>query len=181
MRARIALSFLILCLLPTALSSALPEPDPPVRYALLPEAVYEEGCFEPCMCPILLATDVEGAFALDAIDPEGAWNVYAVSEVAWDVIFFGEPFRRAVGEGIYRVDPAAKLQQMVLELQIDGAEAVRFDSGLVPIEVEWPALALAVSRNGMFCYDEVYYVRAAPAGPISLDPPARWGALKARW
>lgn len=172
---------LIPCLVSVPASSAWPQLDPPIRYALSAKSEYEEGCFDPCMCPILLASDLEGAFSLEALEPQGTWEVHAVQDVAWDVIFFGELFRRAVGDGTYRVDTAHGLQQMVLELRVNAGEPLRFDSGVVPVEVQWPALALSVSRNGMFCYDEVYHVHAAPAGPISVEADLRWGTLKSMY
>ncbi|HYS79038.1 MAG TPA: hypothetical protein VEO94_09375, partial [Candidatus Dormibacteraeota bacterium] len=36
----------------------------PISYVLSPDTRYEEGCFGPCMCPIMFSDGVKGGFTL---------------------------------------------------------------------------------------------------------------------
>lgn len=166
---------LVLSLLPASLVIAQPEPDPPVRYVLTAEALYEEGCFDPCMCPIFMAPALYGAFLLDEIEPA---TRYALSAIAWEIPMFDGAKRYVVGGGSLTIDPSAGSQRLVLELSIDGGPVHRYDSGEIEPTAKWPEIDLAVSRNGMFCYDWAFYVRAEPATTIGVAESTRWGALK---
>jgi hypothetical protein len=153
-------------------------PDPPARYTLGDEATSQEGCFDPCECPILVATAVEGSFLLARLEPEGAWQHYEVLDVAWIVPMYDGSRRHVSGWGTYRIDPVARTQQMALDLRIDERELQHFDSRVVEVTADWPAIELLVSINQLFCYDVVFEVRAIPVGSVRVGHRSSWGTVK---
>src|SRR5438046_90562 len=68
---------------PTALAQGAS--DAATIYRLNPASNYEQGCFGPCMCPILVGTDVRGTFVLTSTGFDGLFNTYAVTDVNWIV------------------------------------------------------------------------------------------------
>lgn len=157
---------------------AWPAPDPPVRYTLTADATYQEGCFDPCMCPILIGTKVEGSFLLTEVEVDGPWQRYDLTQVSWIVPLFDGSQHLVSGEGTYRVDPVAGAQQMVLDLQIDDQPVEHFDSQVAELTTDWPALKVLVSIHQLYCYDVVFDVAATPAGSIPVAQLRSWGSMK---
>ena len=91
------------------------------------------------------------------------FDTYEVTDVHWNVDL-GGPGLAISGSGSYRIGGEFALtQQLELDLVIDGGEAQHFDSGLVVADGALrPSIDVAVSTNGMFCYDTVIVVDAAP-------------------
>ena len=91
-------------------------------YVMSPTAMYQEGCFPPCMCPIMIEQPVTGTFKLVYA---GASNTslesYAVEDVNWTVPFFN-PEPRITGSGKYTIgspNPITLMQQrMELDLKV---------------------------------------------------------------
>src|SRR3990172_7870585 len=71
-------------------------------YVLSPKAAYQEGCFPPCMCPIMVAQPIGGTFKLVYKGPSDGIETYAVQDVNWTVPFF-DPQLRIIGAGTYRI------------------------------------------------------------------------------
>ena len=67
-------------------------------YRLGKESTYQEGCFPPCMCPILAQMPARGTFKLTHVGCEDpSIDVYAVDEVNWTTPYYMrliDPFRR---------------------------------------------------------------------------------------
>ena len=60
--------------------------DPtPTLYRLNQGSTYEQGCFGPCLCPVLIDAPVKGTFALTPAGSDGLFNTYAVTDVNWVV------------------------------------------------------------------------------------------------
>ncbi len=147
-----------------------------VPYELLPGTVYQEGCVGPCLCPVWISRDVTGTFTLTQTDPEQDYAVYQISQISWVVIGFdGLVNHQISGQGTYRLGGSPSLQQMVLDLMIDGTRSEHLDSGWVPVSSLFPAISIPVSR-GTQCYDIQLEINALPAGkslPIgNLESPA---------
>jgi hypothetical protein len=166
-------------------------------YALADESAFEQGCFAPCECPIFELRGLGGRFTLVPSGTDGGFLAYQVSGVDWAFVR-GETVVRARGDGTYRWGGEPPLQQLVLDLSIDGGTVTRFDSGLVPVTAPFPRIAVAVSMNGFYCYDEVFAIQArpmraasAPTDPVLPLGPAHglgaagtittWGAIKDRY
>jgi hypothetical protein len=153
--------------------------DPPtVHYRLVEGGAYEEGCFDPCMCPVFWAAEVEGAFGLTRTGQDGSSRTFAVSDVDWYVPVLD---RHLVGSGTYQVELGGERRhRMILDLEVDGGAVERFDSGLVPREVPFPRIALVLPEEDLYCYGRVVQVSASPrrprphlsvaTGAVSWDP-----------
>src|SRR3989304_3739244 len=102
-------------------------------FKLTPAAPYQEGCFPPCLCPIMLEQPIIGTLKLVYAGPNNTGiESYAVQDVNWTVPFF-DPQLRIIGAGKYSIGSPGILtvlqQRMELDLQV-GANAVEnFDSG----------------------------------------------------
>jgi hypothetical protein len=172
-------------------ASAQVRPYPRIPFRLDANSVFQQGCFAPCMCPILEVRDLSGRFVLRPVGHDGGYAVFEVSRVDWEVPR-GDGSRHVQGAGTYRIDPRRSLQRLELDLQIDDEPVEHYDSGIVAAKERFPRIDITISINGMFCFDTVFEVRAAPA-PLSVSPlvelPAKmleapeagtsWGMLKA--
>ncbi|MBI4602098.1 MAG: hypothetical protein HY721_09075 [Planctomycetes bacterium] len=136
-------------------------------YELGEASSYTQGCFPPCLCPIMTVEGMAGTFRLSFAGSNGLSSEYAVSEVDWTVPL--DPPRRIAGSGTYTVGgEVASMHQLVLDLSIDGEAPQRFDSGLVAGGGTFPeALEIDVSVNKQECFDTVLAVRARAAVPLS--------------
>ncbi len=149
-------------------------------FKLTPSANYQEGCFPPCLCPIMIDGPVGGMLKLvyKGLDNTNVHS-YAVEEVYWTVPNFN-PDLRITGSGKYRIGspgPITLMQQrMELDLKVGDHPVEHFDSGWVPI-ADMTRINVTVSIHGMYCYDRVIRIDAdrVPDGavtPYMLGPGA---------
>src|SRR5439155_967051 len=111
-----------------------PTPTPTV-YRLNQGSTYEQGCFGPCLCPVLIDAPVKGTFALTPTGSDGLFNTYAVTDVNWVVPIDGTD-TIVSGSGTYRIGGEFALQQQLsLDLQVGGEKAEHFDSGVVTYKI----------------------------------------------
>jgi hypothetical protein len=142
-------------------------PTFPLLYDLTPESRYEEGCFAPCLCPILLQDGVRGSFTLNFIGFESPFIVYEVRDISWSAPALGKTF---TGSGTYRIGwRGVALQQLQVDLSENGGAPIKLDSGVVPVTAPFPAIDVAISEHGFFCYDRAFYLKAKPVRPVKLD------------
>ncbi|MCH7926213.1 MAG: hypothetical protein IIC51_11825, partial [Planctomycetes bacterium] len=141
-------------------------------YRLGPESLYQNGCFPPCLCPILLVDDVRGTFKLTFTGTDAATNIhsYAVDDVNWTVPL-QDPNLRVVGSGSYQIgspDPITVVQhRMQLDLRVGDGVVEHFDSGWLPVD-QLAGIHVAVSMNGMVCFDTVLEIAAEPVPPNQI-------------
>jgi hypothetical protein len=173
------LSVLLVLLISVPAAHPSESPDPGQRYVLVKGADYQEGCFDPCLCPILIAAQLDGQFVLQPVDVDGLWAAYDISSIRWTVRFNGI-FHEATGSGTLRVNTTERKQLLVLDLRIDGEDPVPFDSGIVPLTTPWPGIDVTVSRNGFVCYDQVFHLVSEPSGPV-IASESTWSTLKSRF
>jgi hypothetical protein len=134
-----------------------------VVYRLSPGSTYQEGCVAPCMCPVSMIGKIKGTFKLVQLTPTPLFTRYRVVKISWVVM---NPNKEVVhmirGHGIYQLGgETALMQQLILDLSIDGADPVFFDSGLVPVESAFPNISISVDR-GTKCYDIWLDINARP-------------------
>ncbi|RME37944.1 MAG: hypothetical protein D6788_08420, partial [Planctomycetota bacterium] len=148
-------------------------------YRLTEASNFQEGCFPPCLCPILLQQGVRGTMVLRHTGFDSATNVdrYAVDDVNWIIPDGNAGDRRAIGSGFYEIGTpfpeTVLMQRMVLELTVDpDTEPARFDSGWVPLAASTDPLhvQITISMNGMFCWDRVFEVDALPVPLNEIQP-----------
>jgi len=134
----------------------------PTQYALNPDTSLVEGCFPPCLCPLVLGNPVKGAFLLIPTGFDGLYNTYAVTNVSW-VFSIDRTNLLVTGNGTYKVGGEFALQQeLSLDLHLNGSIARHFDSGLVPATASFPNIKASISLNGAVCFDKVFNVSASP-------------------
>jgi hypothetical protein len=136
-------------------------------YRLDAQASYQEGCFDPCLCPLGESLVIHGAFVLGPPIAGNAVNFHRVRDIYWTV---GDPLatlHTLTGRGSYRVTNNAQepLHSLDLTLSVDGGEARQFFSDFVPVKNDGGSLDITVSLNGVFCKDTVIRVDAAPVPP----------------
>jgi len=165
-RRALALAFLLA-------ASALPalaqqqSPPFPIPYVLGPQTRYEEGCFGPCMCPILFQDQVKGGFTLSFNRFERPFIVYDVKDIDWTLPQLGKRF---AGSGTYMIGWRGNAQQRLqVDLADSGGPPEHFDSGLVPVTAPFPLIDVNISINGFFCHDKAFYIKASPARPVCMN------------
>ena len=164
------------------------------HFALQKTSTYEDGCFAPCMCPVLGHADLRGRFSLTLVGNENGYDVFEVRNVQWFVTLWDGSTIFIRGSGSYRANNVTKLQRLELELLVSDRPIEHYDSGLVPIRDPLPSFNITISKNGMYCRDTVFKIDAAPA-PSDVRPPklqyedgdvdkgatTTWGRLKKLW
>lgn len=136
-------------------------------YVLRAESTFQQGCFPPCECPIMQEQPLHGTFRLQFVNSDSLFNHYAVTNIDWNVPSLN---RYVTGSGTYRIGgEVAVTQQLSLDLQINGGPVTHFDSGVVGAPAGFPIIDAAISMHGMYCFDTVFSVVAAPC-------PSDWDA-----
>ena len=145
-------------------------------FRLTPESQYLHGCFDPCLCPLMVQDGVRGTFKLVHSGYDGAVHEYAVEDVNWTVPF-DNPIdsRRIIGSGIYLIgspDPITVVQhRMILDLAIGDEPSQHFDSGWVPLEdVTDLHIHITVSMNNMYCFDTAIVIDADLVPENQIQP-----------
>src|SRR2546425_10786487 len=135
-------------------------------YRLNENSTFQQGCFPPCLCPIMIAVPVKGTFVLTPTGFDGLFNTYAATDVNW-LVSIGGSNTTATGSGTYKIGGEFALQQeLSLDLQVSGDKVQHFDSGLGTGPAPFPDIKVAISVNGQVCFDTVFEVSASP---VPLD------------
>src|SRR6266516_8095705 len=120
-------------------------------YRLNKDSTFQQGCFPPCLCPIMIAVPVKGTFVLTPTGFDGLFNTYAVTDVNW-LVSIGGSNTPVTGSGTYKIGGEFALeQQLSLDLQVGGDKVQHFDSGLVTGPAPFPDIKATISVNGQQC------------------------------
>jgi len=139
------------------------------RYRLKKDSSFQEGCFDPCMCPILTRQPLEGRFVLVPTGSDWLFRYFDVRNVEWRA-GQGPDALRIRGSGTYRFGGEFAAQhQLTLDLQVGDGPLEHFDSGLVLGGGSFPRIDAVISLHGVFCYDKVIDLHARPAPDIAVD------------
>ncbi len=142
-------------------------PDTLVRYELaVPASEWQSGCFPPCLCPLQTLSPLAGTFTLvrRGTDPVSLVTSYDVTDVRWSVPAGGRSLA-ITGSGHYaRTTARAATERLTLDLSLDGAAPLRFDSGARPAAAAFPEIQARLSLHGEHCRDTVLVVDARPPG-----------------
>ena len=137
----------------------------------VPPSAFDFGCVNqgPCACPVV-SRPTYGSFDLVPTGSDPLYTYYAVER--YIASFNNGPGAVAiVGSGTYKIGGEfALVQQMALDLQVEGGPIQHFDSGLVPVAAGFPKIHAVCSVRGFACYDTVLTVDASPA-PVASGPP----------
>ena len=131
-------------------------------YRLTEKASYQEGCFPPCMCPILMAAGIRGTFVMGPATAGDAVSSYEVRYVNW-IVTLGDAEFEITGSGTYSVSngPPPWVQALDLDLSIDGGETQHFFSGFLPLISSNGSIDIPISINGQYCFDTLIVVNAS--------------------
>ena len=150
-------------------------------YALLvPTSSLQIGCQDPCQCPIV-SLPTFGSFEMVQTRVDPLYTYYSVGR--YIASFNNGPGAVSiVGSGEYRIGgEVALVQQLTLDLEIQGRPVQHFDSGLVPVTVAFPALDIRCAVHGFYCADSVLVVNARPLDEAGTGAPQRVPGLQAVW
>jgi hypothetical protein len=141
----------------------------PTTYVLSGESWALHGCWEPCLCPLLIDGDMAGQFTMELTQQSPELTSYAVTGVDWDVFDHETAayLYTVTGSGTYEVRTLAEggqTQRMILDLAYDEF-ASEFDSGEVPIDAGQPFTVL-IAESRAECLKEAFLVQAAPIAPL---------------
>jgi len=138
-------------------------------YRLNADSSYQQGCFPPCLCPVMIAQPVTGTFQLIPTGFDALFLTYAVSNVNW-IVSMGGTNLVVTGSGTYKIGGEFALQQeLSLDLSLGGGPAEHFDSGLVTGPSSFPNINVTISLHGEVCFDTVFVVSASPS-PLDQIP-----------
>src|SRR5205823_6203690 len=130
-------------------------------YRLNKDSTFQQGCFPPCLCPIMIAMPVKGTFVLTPTGFDGLFDTYSVTDVNWLVAIGGNE-TIVTGSGTYKIGGEFALQQQLsLDLQVGTNKVQHFDSSLVTGPAPFPDIKVTVSVNGQVCFDTVFEVSAS--------------------
>ena len=149
----------------------------PTDYVLIATSDVQDGCLDPCKCPIRLF-GLQGSFVLTPVAPSDGFDMFSVTDVQWTIVAFDGTVRAVTGGGTYKIRSIpVPTQCLELDLSIEEAPLVHFDSGLVPVQAEFPVIQVAIAMNGFYCYDNVLTVHTEPQA-VAIDS-STWGRVKA--
>ena len=139
-------------------------------YRLNQDSAFQQGCFPPCLCPIMIAVPVRGTLVLTPTGFDGLFNTYAVSDVNW-IVSIGGTETTVTGSGTYKIGGEFALQQQLsLDLRVGADKVQHFDSGLVTGPAPFPGIKVTISVNGQVCFDTVFELSASPVPLDQIRP-----------
>ena len=71
-------------------------------YRLTEKASYQEGCYPPCYCPLMMASGIRGTFVLGPGTANGEFIDHEVLSAYW-IVTLGDTEFAITGAGTYRV------------------------------------------------------------------------------
>jgi hypothetical protein len=142
----------------------------PVLYRLDKGTGYEQGCFPPCLCPVVFNETVKGTLVLTPAGVDPLFTNYTVTGINW-MVTLGGTDTFVTGSGTYRIGGEFALQQeLTLDLKVGDNKVERFTSGLVTGPAPFPAIAITISMNNQTCYDTVFRIQASPVPRDQVVP-----------
>jgi hypothetical protein len=180
--ARISLLAIAAAWLASGASGAAASTDPNATSYVLttPPSALEVGCQGPCACPIV-TFPTYGSFQLVKTGVDPLYTYYAVEN--YIASFNNGPGAVAItGSGQYKIGgEVALVQEMTLDLDIQGRPTEHFDSGLKPVGAPFPEIDVSCAVHGFTCYDSVLIVSAKPLALVNAPGPSpRPGLAAAR-
>jgi hypothetical protein len=135
-------------------------------YRLVRWSYFQEGCWDPCACPIREPVPTVGSFGLVPLpapdETSASLPLWAVVDLSW-LILDGTPVE---GFGLYRASP----DFMSLELAIGAEQSSHFETVLSSVDpAPPPQIRTQIAMNGLVCFDRTFGFAAVP-DPCGLEP-----------
>ena len=137
-----------------------PAPPKDVTRFRLAGSTYQQGCFPPCLCPLLVPIEATGTFDLVLLEDLGTVANYSITNVSWAV---GSPIGGVfTGTGDYTLIQgfAGPIHSMDLFLDLGDLQLAPFSSGGLMNTTPGNQISIVVSQTGMVCFDRVFDVNA---------------------
>ena len=149
-----------------------------VTYSLGEGSTYTTGCFGgggrfSCAGPLFLASSFTGTFDLRRVaSPDPDFEAYAIDNVNFVAKLSSNIIIK--GSGDYRVGTpnGGTVQQLTLNLQLNGGPVTVFDSGLIPGGTggATPDFDISVNKNGLVNYDTNLHIVASATSAEAMAP-----------
>lgn len=138
-------------------------------YKLESDSRFETGCFGMCLCAVV-THPLKGTFFLTHTGFDPLYDYYDVSNVSW-VVSDSTNYFTITGSGTYKIGGEfALVNEMVLDLSVNGGANQHFDSGLVPISAKFPQILVDVSlHQNTACVDTLLHLDATDPVATSVD------------
>jgi hypothetical protein len=149
--------------------------DRPTLYRLERTSTFQQGCFPPCLCPMMETAPIVGTFRLALITVGNVFDFYEVTRVRFKVQRTNGEVVEITGSGTYAVSTIADLQRMELTLVVGSEPPTIYRSDDVPGGSAFPRIAVPISINGGVCRDTVIDLRAKPSRRLYVE------SLELRW
>ncbi|MFQ5413937.1 MAG: hypothetical protein ACE5E6_05715 [Phycisphaerae bacterium] len=137
-----------------------------LRLTFSDKSTFQEGCWDPCDCPLSELMPVSGGFGLVVLSQNAVFAEYAVVDVHWLARGSNNAllFVPVTGVGTYTVGgEVASVHRLSVDLVVAGDAPTHFDSGLVAGGGAFPTIDILISINGMVCWDRVFDLLAVPS------------------
>jgi hypothetical protein len=155
-------AFLLLCGVGNGLANAQTTGGA-VLYLLSTDTTFVQGCFPPCLCPVMIGVPAKGSFWLTPSGSDGLFKTYSVTGVNWTISMNGTA-TSVTGSGTYKAGGGSAAQQeLSLDLRVGQGSVQHFDSGLVTESVPLPNIEVTISVQGQVCFDSVFTIHTSPA------------------
>ncbi|MFN0058990.1 MAG: hypothetical protein ACKVX7_11080 [Planctomycetota bacterium] len=121
-----------------------------------------QGCLPPCLCPIVFLGEVSGSFDLEFTGVDGTYDTYNLINVQL-VVTAGGMASDLTGTGTYRVDIAAGVHAMTMEIVYFGATTLVETFGDQPIDPAFPFPQILIGlASAQMCFATMLSFDAAP-------------------
>ena len=146
-------------------------PDRPVLYRLEPGSIFQQGCFPPCMCPLMQEQPLSGTFRLEYTGSDWLFDNFDVRGIKWKTEVAGTS-TSIRGSGTYRRGGEFAVEDYLeLDLFVGNTPLQHFSSGPLrhPANGDFPQIEISISLHGEFCWDTVMRLDARPARRLHVD------------
>lgn len=145
------------------------------NYTVRNDATYQQGCWDPCDCPLWSPVPMVGNFKLVELRNFGTYVEYAVVSMHLSAFSDNNDTSDDVmldGGGLYTLIAgfAGMIESMELDLSVNGEPETHFSSGYLNSGEEFPAIDIDVNMNGLVCFDILLHISAQ-------HRPTRWNAV----
>ena len=143
-------------------TGAMAQTTPGRLYHLRAGSSDQHGCFGACLCPVLIQQPMRGTFVLTQTSVDPLFANYAVTNVRWRSPSLNETL---LGSGTYRIGgEVALVEEMAVDVSINGDAPIRFDSGLVGVGPgpRFPVITIRLGIPNVACYHTELQVNATP-------------------